>query len=100
MVAESMQKLLELEATPVKDVVSLLEAAVQDRDEGDGAASLLQLALVAISELLMGTEQDQVTLGDVLHSFQYAWASTALHDMYTSDYSPALQQVVERLNVS
>ena len=79
----------------VRVFVSLLEDAVRDRDTGEGDASLEQLALAAISELLMADPAR--TLGGVMKSFQYKWGSAALWEAHTSDYSPALQQVAERL---
>tara|TARA_R100001244_G_scaffold60168_3_gene50668 strand:- start:138 stop:407 length:270 start_codon:yes stop_codon:yes gene_type:complete len=87
-----------LKECPVRDVVSLLEDAVADRDQGEGDASLEQLALVAVSELLMADEDR--TMEEVVQSFQYKWGSAALWEAHTSDYSPALQQLVERLQVS
>jgi hypothetical protein len=40
------------------------------------------------------------TMEEVVQSFQYKWGSAALWEAHTSDYSPALQQLVERLQVS
>ena len=84
--------------TPIRGVVALLEDAVADRDQGEGDASLEQLALVAVSELLMADEDRPME--EVVQSFQYKWGSAALWEAHTSDYSPALQQLVERLQVS
>jgi hypothetical protein len=86
------------EAT-VRQVVELLEKAIEDRDDGAGSASLLQAALAAIAELMMAHDHDRTTLEEVMDSFQYKWASTALHGAEPGNYSPALHRVVENISV-
>ena len=88
-----------LDERPVRDVVSLLEDAVKDRDKGEGDASLEQLALAAISELIMAYDHTH-TLDHVMNSFQYKWGSAALHDADPGDYSPALHRVVENISTA
>ena len=88
--------------TPIRDVVALLEQAVEDRDEGDGSVSLLQNALAAISALMMAHDgyPGYSTLDNVMDSFQFKWASASLHCADPGDYSPALHRVVENLSAA
>jgi hypothetical protein len=85
--------------TSVRDVVALLEQAIEDRDDGGGSASLLQNALAAISELMMAYDHSH-SLGLVMNSFQYKWASASLHHAEPGDYSPALHRVVENISTA
>jgi len=85
--------------TTVRQVVELLEKAIADRDDGGGTASLLQDALAAIAELMMAHDHDRTTLDEVMDSFQYKWASAALHEAEPGDYSPALCKVVANVSV-